>query len=166
MQKSARSLQQPSNKSAKRSGVRNRKEPQGSEISVEKQPYCVSAKSMHPSNGNLDQCKSRKKSVGNCQNQLPLNIQLLKDLVKIIKVRKTPYIKTRDLIVDLCADPLKPWVSYFRGSNITARHLSALLKPFGVSSCCIYYKDGNAKGYNCQSVRRAYRSANADRRSH
>lgn len=99
-------------------------------------------------------------------SELQTNTQLLKDLVKIIKVRKTPYIKTRDLIAGLCADPLKRWASYYRGSNITARQLSGLLKPYGVSSCCIYYKEGNAKGYNCESVRLAYRSTNADRRFH
>jgi len=97
---------------------------------------------------------------------LPTNTQILKDLVKIFKLQKTQYIRTRDLIADLCADPAKPWATYFRGSNITPRQLSALLKPYGVSSCCIYYKEGNAKGYNCQSVIRAFRSANADRKLH
>lgn len=92
------------------------------------------------------------------KNQVSLSTQLLKDLVKILKSQKSPYIRTRDLIAALCADPSKPWASYFRGSNITARHLSALLKPFGVSSCCIYYKEGNAKGYLKKAVTAAYRS--------
>lgn len=96
--------------------------------------------------------------VGRKSSTLLINAQLLKDLVKIIKVRKAPYIRTRDLIAGLCADPLKPWASYFRGSNITPRHLSELLKPYGVSSCCIYYKEGNAKGYLKKAVTAAYRS--------
>ena len=166
MQKSARSLQQPKSKVTKVSKVVRNSVPHESEVPAKKQPASVSAKSRRSSNENQDQDLARKKSGIDCKNQLPVNIQLLKDLVKIIKVRESPYIRTRDLIAGLCAEPLKPWAKYFRGSNITPRQLSALLKPYGVSSCCIYYKKGNAKGYNCQSVRRAYLSANADRRLH
>ncbi len=115
---------------------------------------------------NMLKTHASESKVDSKNSALPTNNQLLKDLVKIFKLQKTPYIRTRDLIAGLCADPAKPWASYFRGSNITSRQLSGLLKPYGVSSCCIYYKEGNAKGYNRQSVRRAYRSANVDRRSH
>jgi hypothetical protein len=165
MQKSASSLQQSISVRSSRV-VRASVVPHNSEVPVKIQPSRVSVKSRRPSKEKLGQGLVRKKSGIDCRNLLPTNSQLLKDLVKIFKLQKTPYIRTRDLIAGLCADPSKPWASYFRGSNITARQLSGLLKPYGVSSCCIYYKEGNAKGYNCQSVRRAYRSANVDKRSH
>ncbi len=89
-----------------------------------------------------------------------LETQILRDLVRIFKAQKSPYIRTSDLIAVLCSDPSKPWASYFRGSNLTARHLSALLKPYGVSSCCLYYKEGNAKGYKLSAVTQAFRRIN------
>ena len=157
MQKSASSMGQSSNKSVRSSRVvRVGIEPHNSEVPAKIQTSNISANFRRPSNGNLDQGLVRKKSGIDCQNQVPLNTQLLKDLVKIFKLEKTPYIRTRDLIAGLCADPSKPWASYFRGSNITARHLSGLLKPYGLSSICIYYKEGNAKGYLKKAVTAAY----------
>lgn len=85
------------------------------------------------------------------------NSQILDDLYKIFKLQKVSYIRTRDLIAYLCANPSRPWASYFRGSNITARHLSALLKPYGISSCSLYYKEGNAKGYKLSVITQAFR---------
>lgn len=85
---------------------------------------------------------------------------LLKDLFKIFKAEKVPYIRTRDLIARLSSDPTKPWASYFRGSAITPRQLSSLLAPYGVTSCSLYYKEGNAKGFKKKAVISAYRSLN------
>lgn len=92
------------------------------------------------------------------KNPAPLGHLLLKDLVNIFKAEKVPYIRTRYLIARLCSDPSKPWASFYRGSNITARHLSTLLKSYGISSCCLYYKEGNAKGFIKKEVSAAYRS--------
>jgi hypothetical protein len=159
MRKSGSSLKLQSNKSV-RSGriARQSVVPHNSEVPAKIQPSYVSSKSRRPSNGYLDQGLVRKESGIDCRNQLSLNNQLLKDLVKMFKLERTPYIRTRDLIAGLCADPSKPWASYFRGSSITPRQLSGLLKPYGVSSCCIYYKEGNAKGYLKKAVTGAYRS--------
>jgi len=83
---------------------------------------------------------------------------LLKDLVEIFKAEKVPYLRTRDLIAGLSTDLAKPWASYFRGFAITPRQLSSLLAPYGVTSCSLYYKLGNAKGFRKQAVISAYRS--------
>lgn len=102
---------------------------------------------------------SKSASKIDCKKSGQLEAQMLRDLFKIFKFQKSPYIRTRDLIARLCADPSKPWASFYQGSNLTARHLSALLRPYGVSSCCIYYKKGNAKGYKKEAVIEAYHSS-------
>ena len=83
--------------------------------------------------------------------------RLLKEVMKVFKQQKCHKLRTRDLIAHLCFDPSKQWSSYNKGNPITARQLGGLLKPFGVTSHDLYYRDGNAKGYIRKEVRKAYK---------
>jgi hypothetical protein len=121
---------------------------------------CLPSKYKHSVFVKLKPTNSKSESKVDRKNSVQVETQILRDLVKIFKLQKVQYIRTRDLIAYLCADPSKPWASYYRGSNLTARHLSALLKPWGVSSCCLYYKEGNAKGYKLSAVTQAFRRIN------
>ena len=85
------------------------------------------------------------------------NKMVLKAVYKIFKSHnERKQMRTCDIINYLCSasDALK---KYNRGKQIADRQLASLLKPFGVSSCSLYYKTGNAKGYKYGLIRKAYK---------
>lgn len=83
--------------------------------------------------------------------------RLLKEVMKVFKQQKCDKLRTRDLIAHLCSDPSKQWATYNKGNPITARQLGGGLRPFGITSHDLYYRDGNAKGYIRKEVRKAYK---------
>lgn len=87
----------------------------------------------------------------------PLEYQLLSNALKVFKHHNCDKLRTRDLIVELCADPSSPWCKYNKGQQITARQLGGLLKTFGVTSHDLYFAEGNAKGYFRNEIRKAYK---------
>jgi hypothetical protein len=85
--------------------------------------------------------------------------RLLFDLATIVRPKKQMMIRTQDLIAELCSNKSKPWCSYNHGSNITARQLAFLLKPYGLFSQGLWVKgSGSFKGYNRRSIRKAYKA--------
>lgn len=94
-------------------------------------------------------------SVSHDNSTLPQ--KLLKAVMKIFKQQQCDKLRTRDLIASLCSDPSKKWSTYNKGKEITARQISGLFKPYGITSHDLYYPEGNAKGYFRKDVRKAYK---------
>ena len=83
-------------------------------------------------------------------------LSVLKSVYKMFKKQKYKQLKTSYIINMLCSESLV-FRKYNKGEKIVGRQLASLLKPFSVSSCSLYYKTGNAKGYKFKDVRKAYR---------
>ena len=82
---------------------------------------------------------------------------VLHDVYNIFKNQKKSKLRTRDIIDQLC-EISDVYNKFNCGNNITGRQLAYLLKPFGISSCALYFRSGNAKGYKRESVKIAYKN--------
>lgn len=82
---------------------------------------------------------------------------ILKDVYNIFKKQNKSKLRTRDIIAHL-SQKSEVYKKFNSGNNITGRQLAYLLKPFGVLSCALYFRSGNAKGYKRELVRNAYKS--------
>lgn len=76
---------------------------------------------------------------------------LLADIGSILNEWADEEISTLDLLKNLVAMSERPWPTYARGKEMTARHLAKLLKPFGIHSRQVWSSaDGagsNFRGY-------------------
>ncbi|MBS0236394.1 MAG: DUF3631 domain-containing protein [Proteobacteria bacterium] len=85
-------------------------------------------------------------------------VRLLEDVRSIFADLGHARIPTSDLITRLCEDEEKPWSTFNRKGNITARELATLLKPFGISSNTIRigYPGQTVKGYHLEDFQDAF----------
>ena len=74
--------------------------------------------------------------------------RLLTDIIAIMKENHRSKMRSRQLLVHLCADPKKPWATCGRGGkNLNFRQLSALLQEFGIHSKDMRFNKTSYKGY-------------------
>ena len=74
--------------------------------------------------------------------------RLLTDIIAIMKENHRSKMRSRQLLVHLCADPKKPWATCGRGGkNLNFRQLSALLQEFGIHSKDMRFNKKSFKGY-------------------
>jgi putative DNA primase/helicase len=74
------------------------------------------------------------------------NTQLLTDIREIFESKGIDRLATYELLGYLCADEEKPWVTYNRGRQISARQIAERLKSFGISSRNIRIKNKSIVG--------------------
>jgi hypothetical protein len=64
---------------------------------------------------------------------------------------------SRTIIDNLTADPEQPWMEYRHGKPITQKQLSALLRPYGITSETVHPPDvDHGKGYKRQRFEEAF----------
>ena len=74
--------------------------------------------------------------------------RLLTDIIAIMKENHRSKMRSKQLLIHLCADPKKTWATYCRGGkNLNFRQLSALLQEFGIHSKDMRFNKKNFKGY-------------------
>ncbi len=74
--------------------------------------------------------------------------RLLADIIAIMKENHRSKMRSKQLLVHLCADPKKPWATCGRGGkNLNFRQLSALLQEFGIHSKDMRFNKKSFKGY-------------------
>ncbi len=74
--------------------------------------------------------------------------RLLADIIAIMKENHRSKMRSKQLLVHLCADPKKPWATCGRGGkNLNFRQLSALLQEFGIHSKDMRFNKKSYKGY-------------------
>jgi len=75
--------------------------------------------------------------------------ELLRDLHSIFEEAGNPTVlSTADLLASLHKMDERPWPTYHRGKELSARGLGSLLKPFGIHSDTIRFGTTTAKGYH------------------
>ena len=94
--------------------------------------------------------KARKAAVvmeGAC-DVTDIEIELLTDIKGVFDADSAEEISTKVLITRLCADEEWPWATYAKGGKpITDRHLSRMLRKYGIASEDVYPNGIHAKGY-------------------
>ena len=74
--------------------------------------------------------------------------RLLTDIIAIMKENHRSKMRSKQLLVHLCADPKKPWATCGSGGkNLNFRQLSALLQEFGIHSKDMRFNKKSFKGY-------------------
>lgn len=74
--------------------------------------------------------------------------RLLADSCSIFTRRNKTKLRSMRLIYHLCSDPL--WATFNNGKPITARQLSALLRPVGITRKDMRFRKGIGKGYRAE----------------
>ena len=86
-----------------------------------------------------------------------LGVQLLTDLEQYFVARPTmQHHTTTDILIYLTGIDDAPWVTFAKGKGMTARHLSRLLKPYGIIPQTIRVSATTAKGYTVTDFRDAF----------
>lgn len=85
---------------------------------------------------------------------------LLSDIHEIFRTKNVSKMKTKRLLVYLCADHQKPWSAFKGGKKLGARQLASILKPYGIHSKDIRFKSGVVKGYRREWFSSAKRHLN------
>ncbi len=92
--------------------------------------------------------------------QLDYRIQLLRDIKNIFdEVPFLDRLATKGIINALCEIDEAPWLTICRDKPITARKLQAMLRPFGIESRTLKFKDEDskpAKGYHREDFEDAW----------
>ena len=73
--------------------------------------------------------------------------RLLADIIAVFRARNISKIRSKSLLVQLCADKKKPWATFCHGNNLHFQRLSALLREFGIHSKDMRFKNRSFKGY-------------------
>jgi hypothetical protein len=90
--------------------------------------------------------------------------RLLADIIAIMKENRRSKMRSKQLLVHLCADPKKPWATCGRGGkNLNFRQLSALLQEFGIHSKDMRFNKKSYKGYQKEWFVEAKRSCRGSR---
>lgn len=85
-----------------------------------------------------------------------IGVQLLADLRRYFEERPAASHATVDLLNYLISIEEAPWSSYARGKPLTARHLSRLLKPYGIVPQNIRIGNTVPKGYTVSDFKDAF----------
>lgn len=86
-----------------------------------------------------------------------LGVQLLTDLEQYFAARPAmQHHATTDILIYLTGIDDAPWVTFAKGKGMTARHLSRLLKPYGIIPQTIRVSATTAKGYTVTDFRDAF----------
>lgn len=94
---------------------------------------------------------------GNIDPSESIGVELLADIDTVISTVKSTYITTADLLAGLCKDPERPWATYNRGLQMTARQLANLLREFRIVSYTIRLPNvGTLKGYKFENFADAF----------
>ena len=76
-----------------------------------------------------------------------LNVKLLSDICECFEARELGRVFTRDLLAYLISLDERPWRTFNRGFEISARQLSDRLRGFGICSRDVRIETDHAKGY-------------------
>jgi hypothetical protein len=76
-----------------------------------------------------------------------LNVKLLSDIRECFEARELDRVFTRDLLAYLISLDERPWQTFNRGCEISARQLSDRLGGFGISSRDVRIETDHTKGY-------------------
>ena len=76
-----------------------------------------------------------------------LNVKLLSDIREYFEARELGRVFTRDLLAYLISLDERPWRTFNRGFEISARQLSDRLRGFGIRSRDVRIETDHAKGY-------------------
>ncbi len=83
--------------------------------------------------------------------------ELLANIKEVFESKHVIKISTTDLINALCEDTEKPWATYNRGKQLSARQLSNKLKDYNISSKDVRFGyDGNKKGYELEHFKDSF----------
>lgn len=86
-----------------------------------------------------------------------IRVRLLADVSATFTAKGVDRISSADLVDALNSFDEAPWCEYDRGKPISKNKLSRLLKPFGVSSNTVKFRDGGtAKGYHLKQFEDAF----------
>ena len=84
---------------------------------------------------------------GGKENEEPINTKLIKDIRDYVKEHNLAEVKTRDLLNHLYSLEERPWNTFYRGREMTARQLADRMRSFGIRSKTIRFGNETAKGY-------------------
>jgi putative DNA primase/helicase len=73
--------------------------------------------------------------------------ELLADVRQAFGTLNVQRISTRDLLDELCRDEERPWATWAKGHNMTARQLGRMLDAYGVSSRQVKIDHVNVRGF-------------------
>jgi len=93
---------------------------------------------------------------GNKEDQESINIQLLEDIRDYVGENNLLKVRTKDLLGHLHSLQERPWITFYRGREMTARQLADRLKLFDIRSQTHRFFDGPAKGYDVEDMRDAF----------
>jgi hypothetical protein len=84
---------------------------------------------------------------GGKEDEESINIELLKDIRDYVQEHNSAEVKTRELLHHLYTLEERPWNTFYRGREMTARQLANRMRSFGIRSTTIRFGNETAKGY-------------------
>ena len=84
---------------------------------------------------------------GQKDDEESVNIKLLTDIRDYFQEHNLPRVKTEELLRHLYSLEERPWNTFYRGREMTARQLADRMRSFGVQSTTIRFDSDTAKGY-------------------
>src|SRR5262249_11380678 len=96
-------------------------------------------------------------------DETSIGVMLLADLQELFRESEGNQLSTEDILNSFAAMDERPWPEWRKGKPITARQLAKLLKPFGIQSKNIRFRNEISKGYelsDCQDVFLRYIASN------
>lgn len=106
--------------------------------------------------------KAAVKISGSEVSEKSIGIRALFDVMAVFEAKNNSKLRTKRLLIFLCADKEKPWATFSQqGLKIGAKQLASILKPFGIHSKDIRFKKGVYKGYRKKWFTDAYRRVKA-----
>ncbi len=80
-------------------------------------------------------------------DQESITTMLLSDIRDYVQQHNLSRVKTEDLLRHLHSLEERPWNTFYRGREMTARQLADRMRLFGIRSTTIRFGDETAKGY-------------------
>ena len=93
---------------------------------------------------------------GQKDDEESVNIKLLTDIRDYFREHNLSRVKTEDLLNFLYSLEERPWNTFYRGREMTARQLADRMRSFGVHSTTIRFGNETAKGYLLEDMMDAF----------
>ena len=85
-----------------------------------------------------------------------INTKLLEDIRDYVREHNLSRVKTEDLLRHLYSLEERPWNTFYRGREMTARQLADRMRLFGIRSTTIRFGSETAKGYLLEDMLDAF----------
>ena len=85
-----------------------------------------------------------------------ITTMLLSDIRDFVHEHNLSRVKTEDLLRHLHSLEERPWNTFYRGREMTARQLADRMRLFGIRSTTIRFGDETAKGYLLEDMLDAF----------